>query len=393
MSKKTAMARLMEDRALSAFVLVLVVSSFFVGGALLSVYVSGWNVQVSADEMVLDGNRYNIAGLKTKTIEIDADFVTGDPSDGAGIYSKPGITVEHSAAYFASDESGEWAKVSEPHLVDTYDVNFTDEHFVRYNQYSLAYDVTIKTDASKYYKVPPIPFVQWGYIDYGWYWEDGIVDADVFTTFAIAPWTAEGATGNWEVVDGWAGIMSAFVGELEFGLIDADFDVDGETTEDKGHVCQDLNSRGSQLNMFVDDNPESERAFQNPDALVGVPSTVQIEVGATLGAGAAFGLDGLSHVWDLAVKNVYVKYTVIVSMLTTLDYMWALGDQPPMDPPEEDNTVFNPKIGILELLGDYQDLILLIFIAVVVLLGLLIILRFSGVITTAIKYKQKRSGY
>jgi len=120
---------------------------------------------------------------------------------------------------------------------------------------------------------------------------------------------------------------------------------------------------------------------------------VQIEVGATLGAGAAFGLDGLSHVYDLAVKNVYAKYTVIVSMLTTLDYMWALGDQPPMDPPDEDNTAFNPKIGILELLGDYQDLILLIFIAVVVLLGLLIILRFSGVITTAIKFKQKRSGY
>lgn len=366
--------------------IVLLIGVLFGGVFLASPYIGGWEINLSADRMVLDGESFNIAGLKTVTIESDRDFITGDPSDDSNnTFSKPGVTVEHSAAFYVAPSGDTWVEDDEVYIVDTYDVNFTDEHFVRYTQYAIAYDVTIKTDAGEYYKQPPIPFVQWGYLDYGWYYEDKAVATDVFTTFAINPWVASGQDGNWNVIDGWSGIMSAQVGEKEAGLIETGAE------EDRGHIIQNLNSKGSQLNMYVSGIAEDDYAFDNPDGLVGVPSAVQIETTGTLGAGAKLELDAANHVWDIAVRNVYVKYRVIVHVLTTLEYEFILGSQGGMDKPTESNTAYMPKIGLLEILGgEYGDLFQMIALFLILVLVLWFGLKFLGIVGTAQKVRRGR---
>ena len=99
--------------------LILIVGILFGGVFLAAPYVGGWEINLSADKMELDGESFDIAGLKSATRETDADFVTGDPSDGAGIYSKPGITVEHSAAFYVAPRSGIWVEDDVPYLAAT----------------------------------------------------------------------------------------------------------------------------------------------------------------------------------------------------------------------------------------------------------------------------------
>lgn len=369
--------------------LVLMVGVLLGGVFLATPYIGGWEISLSSDKMVLDGSSFNIAGLKTATVEVDRDFIVGDYSDDRdNLFSKPGITVEHSAAFYVAPRSGVWVEDDEAYIVDTYDVDYAEDHFARYNQYAIAYDVTIKTDASEYYKPPWGPGATVWYDDYGWYYEDKAVASDIFTTFAISPWTATGQDGDWRVVDGWSGIMSAQVGEIEYGMI-SEPDAEGDAIEDRGHIIQNLNSKGSQLNMYVSGVPEDDYAFNDPAGLEGVPSVVQIETTGTLGAGAQLGLDGLSHVWDIAVRNVYVKYRVIVHVLTTLEYEFILGSQGEMDKPEEDNTAYLPKIGILEILaGEYGNLFQMIALFIIVVLVLWVVLKILGIVGTGQKARR-----
>ena len=362
---------------------VLVIGMLFGGIFLASPYVGGWEIGISADKMELDGSSFSITGLKTATRESDRDFVFGDYSDDRDeLFSKPGITIEHSAAFYVAPRSGVWVEDDEPYIVDTYDVDYSDEHFARYTQYAIAYDVTIKTDASEYYKPQYDIWTGTGYWDYGWYYEDKAVATDVFTTFAINPWTATGQDGNWTVVNGWSGVMSVRVGEIEYGLVDDVIAEDGGGgLEDRGHIIQNLNSKGSQLNMYISGVPEQDYSFDDPEGLINVPSTVQVETTGTLGAGAHLGLDPLSHVWDIAVRNVYVKYRVIVSVLTSVEYEFKLGDQPGMEKPVEGNTAYMPKIGILEILGgEYADLFMAIALFIIIVLVLYVVLKTLGIV-------------
>ena len=371
------------DKNKTTLLAVFVVGLMLGGVILASPYIGGWEIQLSGDKMELDGTSFDIAGLKTATYETDRDFIYGDYSDDRdNLFSKPGITVEHGIVFHVAEISGVWVEQNEPNIIDTYDIDYTDEHFARYNQYAMAYDVTIKTTASKYYKPQYDIWTGTGYLDWGWFYEDKGVVTDVFSTFTINPWIATGQDGNWTVMTGWAGIMSAQLGAIEFGLVDDVVAADGGGgLEDLGHTAENFNSVGSSLNMYISGNPEEDFDFDAPEGLINVPSTVQIETTGTLGAGAQLGLCPLNHVWDLAVRNVYVKYRVIVHVLTSVEYEFILGDLGGMEKPVEGNTAYMPKIAILELMaGEYGDLFLKIGMFIVIVLVLYVILKALGVV-------------
>jgi hypothetical protein len=89
---------------------------------------------------------------------------------------------------------------------------------------------------------------------------------------------------------------------------------------------------------------EVEVDFNDPAALVGVPSSVDFELSSTLAAGAEYTTDGLGH-WDsIAVRNVYVKSRVRIDVVSTLIWTLKLGHQVGLEKPDENNTAYQPEI-------------------------------------------------
>jgi hypothetical protein len=289
---------------------------------------------------------------------------------------------------------GSWSYSSSPVVIDSYTVNLpttttttTNATITTYNKqvyqlYVFGYSVTIKTSADVFFKDrAKYNLAQAGYYgDYGYYYEALPVDIDLLTALTIKPWTPSGDYGdNWSMVGGWSGILNAFVISSVFGLVEqgalnnlpANVHIHGST-------IQNLNSVNSALNMYVTGTKEAFGFRDSPAALAGIPSSVQIEVGATLASDATYTVDNLGH-WDsCAAHNVKVTYTIGAEVLTTI--LLRSSHVSPLAAPDENNTAYAPGLpGWLEylqgLFAGMPSIFTGLFVAVVVIFVLLIIYR------------------
>ncbi|MHA2022113.1 MAG: hypothetical protein ACTSWQ_00450 [Candidatus Thorarchaeota archaeon] len=351
-----------------------------IGGAWLyqgSAYAGGWEVVNSVDKVIIDGNTKSYDNLHSITWDVDDSFnrVVNEANSYSGIYpgpyDDPDIYVHTSYPYYMRPYGAAWEKADSPYLFQTYDREMGEE-LIRYNHYVFGYDITIQTKADAYLK----PFGS--YIDYGWFYEANVVDVSARVNFGINPWAPSGIVDDvWEVVGGWAGVMSASCIKVESGLIQSGAE------ENRGHTITGLNSVGDALNMFGG----SPVDFEDSAAIANVPQEISIENQATLGAGAKYTTDFIGH-WDsLAVRNVFVKYTVRVDVVTVLEYELVAGAPLEQEPPTEDNTVYQPEItpwkNFLEWTGGVTDwfnnlgmpMIIVIVVAVVIIVVVIYVVR------------------
>ena len=362
------------------FIGVGAVLALFVGAMLYSgsAYAGGWEVQTDVSKVIIDGEAQSYSGLHSVTKDIDSNFMTAVDAQGSyqdinpSLYNDPDIYIHTSYPFYLKPGAAGWVQSDSPYLFDSYDRDISGTEMNRYNHYVFGYDITIQTKATDYHK----PFGS--YIDYGYFYEANTVDVAARTDFTINPWVPAGTVDDvWNVVGGWAGIMSASCVEVESGLVQSG------VAENYEHVITGLNSRGDALNMYGGVVAD----FENPSAIAGVPQTISIENHATLQAGAEYTTDVLGH-WDsIAVRNVYVKYRVRVDVVTVLQFELEVGAPEEQEPPTEDITAYQPEItpwtDFLEALGGIGDwfanlglpMIIVIVVAVVIIVVVIYVVR------------------
>ena len=367
-------------------------------------YSGGWETQSSMTKAIFIGENQAqtliTTNLHSTSYDTDGDFQTALTAAGTVVgivpsqYEDPGMIVKTGYPYYLEQTSTGWIESEEAYLVDTYvrDYEKDDGTLVHaeYMEYAVGISVTIQTDAGKYYKPMYIPLVQEGYLDYGYYYEDNAVQVEVRSQLALTPWTPTGVVDGWTLTGGWAGIMSMAVYDLEYGLIDP------YAEENKGHIIQGLMSRNEALNMYIPNTESIEDDSQlndfinatDPAALQGVPNTVEFGVYATLGAGCKYETDLLTHWTDVAVRNVYVTYFLRASFISTIVYELAAGNEDPLDPPEENNTVYiseNTQLSaFVEYLEDmfpgFQNILILVVIGIIGFAFILVMIKFGRMI-------------
>jgi len=336
-------------------VVALVILAVFLSANALggNAWAGGWEVTNGMNTLNVDEVASNVFGSHYATSDTDGDYFSGvyggyllepiynpnppppspEPTPElpkfAGQGDNPDIVVEMSYPRYLKTDGTYTA---------TYDVEYGQDEKVRYIHWEYLYDVTIKTDADKYYK----PFGS--YWDYGWFFEANVVPVTVNTNFGLNAWTVSGTDGDWQLEGGWAGIMSASIYGVSFGLVDS------SASENYGHVIQNIHSQGAALNIFT-----QSFSFEDSNGLKDVPSSVSIDLSAKLGAGASYTVDLLSR-WDsISVRNVFVKYTVKVDVVTVLQWKAAVGNPIPLSDPNESNTNYAPQNGVANLFNAILD--------------------------------------
>lgn len=396
------------DFKLNIMILLLLGSSIMIASVTVSAmtndpfgYSGGWETQSSMNKVIFVGENQAktliTTNLHSTSYDTDGDFQTAVTAAGTVVgilpstYEDPGMIVKTGYPYYLQQTSTGWEQSDEAYLVDTYvrDYEKDDGTLVHaeYMEYAVGISVTIQTDAGKYYKPMYIPLVQEGYLDYGYYYEDNAVQVEVRAQLALSPWTPTGVVDGWTLTGGWAGIMSMAVYDLEYGLIDPYAD------ENKGHIIQGLMSRNEALNMYIPNTESIEDDSQlddfidatDPAALQGVPNTVEFGVYATLGAGCKYETDMLTHWTDVAVRNVYVTYFLRASFISTIVYELAAGNEDPLDPPEENNTVYiaentqlNAFLDYLEtMFPGFMNVLILVVIGIIGLAFIILMIKFG----------------
>jgi len=313
----------------------MLVSAFSNSPFLNSPFAGGWEFTGCISTTTLGNTTFNRFGTHSFSMDVDGDFVVAQNVYPAA-FDRPGITVETSYPYYITQSMGSWITTEAPAYLDQYNVtlvnNASEVRVQYYYQWTIGMDITVKTDAGSYYKPPS------GYYDYGYSFEYLAENVVVLINVASTPWTPAGVDGNWSVVGGWNGIMSASVVALDYGLISE------AATENYGHTIQNLNSIGSALNMYTSADAFAPVSFTDTIGLKGVPTSVDVEVGARLAAGADYDTDALGHWSDVAVRNVFVTYKLRIDVLSTLIWAMHLGHQGPLHPPDENNTKYKPAL-------------------------------------------------
>lgn len=396
------------DFKLNIAILLLLSSSIMIGVLTVDAlandpfgYSGGWETQSMMNKVVIVGENSAktliTTNLHSTSYDTDGDFQTAVNEAGSisGIwptaYEDTGVIVKTSYPYYLQQTSSGWVQSDDPYLVDTYVRDWTKDDgtqvHAEYLEYAVGVSVTIQTNADKYYKPMYIPFVQEGYLDYGWYFEDNVAEVEVRAQLALSPWTPSGVVDGWTLTGGWAGIMSMSVYDLEYGMIDP------YAEENKGHVIQGLMSVNEAVNMYIPstDTVEDESDLEDfkdsddPAAIQGVPNSVEFEVYGTLGAGCKYETDILTHWTDVAVRNVYVTYFLRASFISTMVYELAAGNELPLDPPEENNTVYIAENTQLSAFLDYlenmfpgfMNVLILVVIGIIGVLFLVVIIKFA----------------
>jgi hypothetical protein len=345
------------------------VVALIVGGSLFTFsigsYSGGWNINDS-------GYSLTVAGVKAPaniwSFDPDGDRQRTDNMDWAA-HDKPAITYELGQVHYEISSMGSWQYSASPVLLDHYTLNLTADgkKIQVYWLYMIAFEVTLKTSADSFFITRPIGDAA---SIYGWHYEMNAVPATALTTLALSQWTPMGEDGNWTIVGGWSGILSASCLAETHGLVEEGAD------ENQGHTIQNLHSVNSKLNMYVDDALSGSYDFHQTGALKGVPSIVQVETSATLGAGAKYTTDTWGAWASCAVRNVFVKYTVGCEILTTLQYALKTSHIGPLINPKENNTGYAPELpgwlaGLLAVLG--SPFTFIITVIVIVIVGIVII--------------------
>ena len=364
-------------------------------------YSGGWETQSSMNKVVIVGENSAktliTTNLHSTSYDTDGNFQTAVTAAGSivGIYptayEDTGVIVKTGYPYYLQQTSSGWIQSDDAYLVDTYVRDFEKDDgtlvHAEYMEYAVGISVTIQTDAGKYYKPIAIPFVSEGYLDYGWYFEDNVAQVEVRSQLALSPWTPSGVVDGWTLTGGWAGIMSMSVYDIEYGLIDP------YAEENRGHIIQGLMSVNEAVNMYIPNTEtiegESElddfKDASDPAALQGVPNTVEFGTYATLGAGCKYETDILTHWTDVAVRNVYVTYFLRASFISTIVYELAAGNELPLEPPEENNTVYIAENTSLNAILDYlegifpgfMNVLILVVIGILGIAFIVIIIKFG----------------
>jgi hypothetical protein len=340
-------------------------------------WAGGWEITSSLDLVTIDDTTFTSTNLHDVEYDVDgnwADWVDqndppkpfnkyydvdkGEVSD-PGDWDLPDIEVLSSYPYYIVEAyPGVWVQTDNPVPLDEYNVSTGADLMQTYNQWTIGYDVTIATIADSYFKPAGV------YWDTGYFFEAALAKVKARVDVTITPWVPVGTSGNWSVEGGWSGIMSASVVDVEKGLVQED------ASENYGHTIQGLNAKGQALNMYGG----SPVGFSNPAALVGVPTSIDIEVKAELAAGA-FYTEEWGNWNSIAVRNVFVKYKVRVDILTTLIWRLNLGHQEEMEDPDEDNTAYRPEFttqldAFFEAIGDLlSGPFFMIMVLVIIVVG------------------------
>ncbi|MHA1807172.1 MAG: hypothetical protein ACTSX2_06325 [Candidatus Thorarchaeota archaeon] len=364
------------DIVLAALLISAVVLSFFaIRGMANDPFAGGWEIQGSLSQVEIvgknDAKTLDASGLHQLSYDVDGNFVPGENHDD------PDIIVKTSYPYYVKNTADGWVRSENPAIIDTYRREFDNgSKIYEYVQYAVAIDVQIQTNADKYTK----NLVD-GYLDYGKFFEANVVDVDVKVTVGLNPWTPRGTSGDYEIVDGWAGIMSASVLSLDYGLLES------SATENYGHTLTALHSQGQALNMYESNGSRVGTVnFDDPSALTGIPSSVVAEVSARMGAGAHYVSDWWGHWTDCAVRNVYVSYKVRFDFVSTLVYELAAGHQDDAKPPKENNTAYAPEItpwtqfleGLEKWFPNFQNVLIVIVVGIVGIAVIVVAIRFGG---------------
>jgi len=271
--------------------------------------------------------------------------------------SMPGLSVETSNPYNLQKIGDTYVKLGDeddPVIAKMVEKSYTVGGETTVYQYNLMYyglDITYKTSADVYYKDPAIsiPFGLWG--DWGYYFEDGVLDIAGRQSFVIAPWSpvgvynsttdANNVTTTYTITEGWAGVLDAIVYDRSFGLVDE------SATENYNHVLQNVITPGTTLNMYYHDtsNDAYSVEFTADSALLNVPSSVDIETSCTLGAGAQYHVTGFGNHWDsCAVRNVKVQYKILIKVAATIEMTKLVVTGEQQGETSEDNTFYKPQV-------------------------------------------------
>jgi hypothetical protein len=132
--------------------------------------------------------------------------------------------------------------------------------------------------------------------------------------------------------------------------------------------------------MYVDDAISGTWDFHNTGSLLGIPSVVQIETGAKLGAGGHYTTTDGYHWASLSVRNVFAKYTVGCEILTTLQYALKTSHVGPLINPKEDNTDYAPLLPnwLQALIGAFSNPFAWVFTLVIVAIVAVVIIKLVG---------------
>ena len=381
-----------------------IVIGFFTVSALTNnpfSYAGGWEAQGSMTQFVVEGenkaNTIMTGNLHVANHDTDGDFqsayvMAASAADVTpGNYDDPDVLSKVGYPFYLEQISSGWVESDDPVIIDIYERDYTKadgtQVHIEYIEYAIGMSVQMQTAAEKYFKPQFIPFIQDGYLDYGYYYEDNAVDLTVRSTIALSPWTPSGVYDGWSLTGGWAGIMSVSVYEVEYGLADTG------AVENKGHILQGLMSEGQALNMYIPntDTAEDDSDFSDfedapdPTAITGVPTAVDFDVQATLGAGAFYQTDLLGHWTDVAVRNVFVNYNVKASFVSTLVYELAAGSEGEIEPPPENNTVyaaeitpFNDFLNYMEgLFPGFQNILIILVVGIFGILFIVVLVKFA----------------
>lgn len=365
-------------------------------------YPGGGEIGSAFSSTTIDGKKFVISGQHNwpsdDRSDLDGDYE--DYNDWSWVYNstdaidKPGITLESSNPYYLEETSDNTFRASDEAVASkTYEKNYTingQQYAYRYNNIPYGVDITIKTDADRYYK----DVYTWGVQGYGWKYESKPVDVNVLLNFGMNPWTPAGAWNNsYNIIGGWAGILQAEIYDIDYGVLQNDrLEQELDELKDSAYretatTIQDLNSVNSALNMYIPGTDDSyqEIDFENQNALKSVRNAVNIEVGAKLAAGAVYTADIWGHTDSLAVRNVYVTYRIVVKVVATLN-LKLVAEGSPIATAEEGNTKGDkPPIPIYstfeemmqELWADFMEwlrspevmfYLILIFVVIVIIL-------------------------
>lgn len=391
---------------LALLVGTMVLSSVLVVNALPnSPFAGGWEIQLSMSKMILDGDNKDktviTTNLHTASYDTDGDFLTAyaaNPSPDEVYppgFDDPDILVKVGYPHYLEQISTGWVESDDAVLIDHYprDYNSTNDDgsitmvHVDYMEFAVGMSVQIQTVAEKYEKPVFIPFIQEGYADAGWYYEDNQVNVKVRSTLALSPWTPVGTYDGWTMAGGWAGLMSVSVYKVEYGMNEPG------ATENQGHIIQGLMSVGQAANMWIADTSTTVSPSDlgdytgdsDPTAIPGIPTAIEFETYASLAAGAEYTTNLAGH-WDsCSVRNVFVTYHLKASYISTLVYTLAVGSEGEIEPPPENNTNYPPVITpltdfweSLELaFPGFQNILILVVVAIGGIAFIILMIKFG----------------
>lgn len=260
------------------------------------------------------------------------------------------------------------------------------------------YDVTVRTRAD-YAKLQVVPIAPYFEHETSWPFagDAGLgnivtdpdrqgkpFDGGVYMKFAINPWRGPQADttavpAGYYMSDAWAGVMNTYVFNKEQGQIANQWGETPMASVDAPIYVKGALDNGAQVPMFEDDGTYGSATqivnwdpSLNPDTRI--QSTVIQYLPVKESAGAYLTRNVIGGATELSPCDVYVKYTLRVDVLQTHEFTLYTGQVVPTLAPPVD--YFSWTRGFWDQFAD-DGWWYYIFLAIVGLMALFIVVRFS----------------